>query len=82
MQDLIGTLAGIMTTAALVPQVLQTWRTRRVNDVSLGMYVVFAIGVSLWLAYGVMTSSWPMIIANVVTLVLTLAIVVMKLKWG
>lgn len=82
MQDIIGTLAAILTTAAFVPQVLHTWRSRRADDVSLGMYLIFTVGLALWTAYGVMIGAWPVIIANAVTLLLAGAILVMKLRWG
>ncbi|MDB5796766.1 MAG: hypothetical protein JWP36_668 [Paucimonas sp.] len=82
MKDIIGTLAAMLTTAAFVPQVLHTWRTRRADDVSLGMYVVFTLGLALWTAYGFLISSWPVILANAATLVLALAILGMKLRWS
>ena len=80
--DWLGFLAGTLTTAAFVPQALQVWRTRSTKDVSLGMYVVFIIGVGLWLVYGVLLGSLPVIIANVVTLILAAFVLVMKLRHG
>ncbi len=80
--DFIGLLAGACTTAAFVPQVLQVWKTRSTKDISLVMYVIFTLGVILWLTYGVAISSLPIIIANCVTLMLAICILVMKLKYG
>lgn len=78
--DLLGYAAAACTTCAFIPQALLTWRTRRVDGVSLGMYVVFTIGVALWLGYGLMIGAWPIVAANAVTLVLALFILAMKLR--
>jgi MtN3 and saliva related transmembrane protein len=82
MPQLIGYLAAVLTTISFVPQVWHTWRTRDVSGISLGMYVVFAAGVFLWLVYGLALGAWPIVVANAITLALALAILAMKLKWG
>lgn len=78
---LIGLLAGTLTTIAFIPQLQQTWRTRSANDVSLGMLLTFIIGVFLWLIYGLMLGALPIILANLITLVLTLAILILKMRY-
>jgi MtN3 and saliva related transmembrane protein len=80
--ELVGYLAATLTTLSFVPQAWHTFRTRDVAGISLGMYSVFALGVALWLAYGVLVTSWPVVVANAITLVLALAILAMKLKYG
>ena len=80
--DLIGSAAAFLTTASFLPQAWLSFRTRDVSGVSLGMYSVFTAGVALWLAYGWLLGSWPMMIANTVTLVLAVAILAMKLVYG
>jgi MtN3 and saliva related transmembrane protein len=80
--ELIGYFAAVLTTVSFVPQVWQTFRTRDVSGISLGMYLVFATGVSLWLAYGVLVTAWPIVAANAVTLALALSILAMKLRYG
>ena len=80
--DLVGSAAAFLTTASFLPQAWLSFRTRDVSGVSLGMYSVFTAGVALWLAYGWLLDSWPMVIANTITLVLALAIVAMKLAYG
>ena len=80
--DLIGALAACLTTMSFVPQAWLSFRTRDVSGVSLLMYSVFTVGVALWLAYGWLLSSWPMVIANTITLVLALMILGMKLVYG
>lgn len=80
--DLIGALAACLTTVSFVPQAWLSFRTRDVSGVSLLMYSVFTVGVALWLAYGWLLNSWPMVIANTITLVLALMILGMKLVYG
>lgn len=80
--DLIGSAAAFLTTASFLPQAWLSFRTRDVSGVSLGMYSVFTAGVALWLAYGWLLDSWPMVIANTITLVLAVAILAMKLAYG
>ncbi len=76
----IGFLAGALTTAAFVPQVWKSWRTRSVDDFSMGMLLLFNLGLALWIAYGWMTGALPVVIANVVTLALTIPLLVLKLR--
>ncbi len=66
----LGFLAAICTTLAFVPQVIQTLKTRDVSGISAGMYGVFTVGVFLWLVYGILIGSWPVIAANACTFVL------------
>ncbi len=80
MVDVIGAVAGIMTTLAFVPQVVKTWRTRSTRDISLGMWLLFWLGVALWTVYGALLAAWPIIVANVLTLVLAGIVVVIKLR--
>jgi MtN3 and saliva related transmembrane protein len=80
MIDVIGSVAAFLTTVAFVPQVVKIWRSRSAKDISLPMYVVFTLGVAMWLVYGLLLGA--IIIANCVTLVLAMSVVVMKLRWG
>jgi MtN3 and saliva related transmembrane protein len=82
MSDLIGMIAGTLTTVAFVPQVWRVWKTRSTKDISLGMYLVFTSGVAFWLAYGLMLGAWPIIVANCVTLALTGTVLALKLRHG
>jgi MtN3 and saliva related transmembrane protein len=78
----IGFIAAILTTVSFVPQVLKVWRTRSAKDISLGMYSLFTLGIAAWLVYGVLIDSWPVILANLVTLMLAGSVLVMKLKFA
>jgi MtN3 and saliva related transmembrane protein len=75
----LGFAAAVCTTGAFVPQVVLVWRQRGAPGVSTGMYLLFIAGVAMWLLYGVALHSWPMVIANSVTLLLACAILGMKL---
>ena len=77
----IGLIAGTLTTAAFFPQVLKIWKSRSAADISLGMFVLFSIGVLLWIVYGFSIGSVPVVLANSITLVLSLAIVVFKIRF-
>lgn len=78
----IGYVAATLTTVAFVPQAIKTIRTRDTKGISLGMYVVFTIGIACWFGYGLVLNSWPMIVSNIITFVLSLTILVMKLRHG
>lgn len=80
--DWIGSAAATLTTTAFIPQAWKIWRTHHTADISLGMYALFTLGVALWLIYGILMASWPIIIANSITLLLAGAVLVMKLKFG
>lgn len=77
-----GYLAAAMTTLAFVPQAVKTIRTKDTRGISLGMYVVFTIGIGFWLVYGIALGSMPMILSNIVTFLLSATILAMKLKHG
>lgn len=79
--DAIGALAAVLTTMAFIPQAWLTWRSKRADGVSLGMYSIFTTGVALWLLYGLLIDAWPVIIANAFTLALALFILMMKLRF-
>lgn len=79
--NLLGIAAGSLTTVAFVPQVVKTWRTKSGDDISTGMFLLFATGVVLWLLYGVALQAAPIVIANSITLVLALTIIVLKVRY-
>lgn len=79
--DLFGYFAAVLTTVSFIPQVWHTFRTRDVRGISLSMYSVFTLGVACWLGYGLMLHAWPIVVANLITLVLASTILAMKLRY-
>ena len=78
--EVIGYCAAFLTTIAFMPQAIQSWRTRDLSGVSLGMYSLFTVGVGLWLIYGLIIEKWPLILANALTFALALSILLLKLR--
>ena len=78
----LGFIAAILTPGSFVPQAVMTIRSRNTSGISLAMYVIFTIGVASWLAYGIAIMSWPMILANTVTLGLAATILALKIRYG
>ncbi|HRN61231.1 MAG TPA: SemiSWEET transporter [Luteimonas sp.] len=78
----IGYVAATLTTLAFVPQAVKTIRSRDTRGISLGMYVVFTIGIVCWFGYGLVLGSWPMIVSNAITFVLAAVILGLKLRHG
>ena len=72
--EFIGYLAATLTTVSFLPQALSSVRTGRTDGLSLPMYALFSAGVALWLLYGLYVGSWPVVIANAVTLVFAVVI--------
>jgi len=79
--DIIGFSAGALTTLALVPQAFKAWKTKHTRDVSFGWIAILTSGVFLWLVYGILINSFPIIIANGATLILSFAVLTLKIKY-
>jgi MtN3 and saliva related transmembrane protein len=78
---LLGLLAGAGTTFGFLPQLVKIIQTKSTRDISLWMYVVITTGILLWLIYGLIIGSIPVIAANSVTLVISATILILKLKY-
>ena len=79
--DFLGLFAGTLTTIAFLPQLYKTWKSKSAKDVSTVMMITFCIGVFLWFIYGLAIHATPVIVANAVTLVLALLILVLKMRY-
>lgn len=79
--SLLGFVAGALTTMSFWPQLWKTWRTKSAGDVSLGMLLTFSVGVLLWLLYGLLLGAWPIIVTNMITMLLTVTILILKLRY-
>ena len=80
MIDVLGYISATLTTIAFLPQIIKTVQTKSAKDVSMGMFVLFTIGVFLWIIYGILTRSYPVLIANAVIFCLALAQILLKIK--
>lgn len=76
---LLGLVAGLLTTLSFVPQVVKTWRSRSARDLSLVMFLLYCLGVFLWMIYGFMIDELPVILWNIITLILASIILVFKI---
>ena len=76
--DLIGAIAGIFSTLSFLPQAIKVWRTGSTKDLSLGMYVLYTSALILWELYAWLIQSWPLLVTEAFTLVLSLYILGMK----
>lgn len=79
--DLLGLLAGMFTTAAFLPQVIKTWRSKSAKDLSLGMFSMLVAGLILWLIYGILNQDIPIIFTNGVTLALASVLLYFKMMF-
>lgn len=79
--NLVGILAGLGTTISFVPQLIRVWRLRSARDISLTMFLIYSLGVFLWMLYGIFLRAAPMILFNGITLALALAILCLKVRF-
>jgi len=77
----LGLTAATLTTSSFVPQLTKLWRSKSADDLSYGMFGAFSLGILLWLVYGLLRRDLPVIVANGVTLVLSVAILLLKLRY-
>jgi MtN3 and saliva related transmembrane protein len=78
---IIGLIAGTLTTISFFPQVIRVCKTRSTRDISLWMFLLFTIGVLLWMIYGIYLHQWPVILSNLLTLISAVIILGFKLKY-
>ena len=81
MYELVGLTAAFLTTAAFIPQAIRIIKTKSTGDISFVMYLMFTVGIATWLTYGILISSFPIIIANAVAIPFAAAILFMKVKF-
>ena len=80
--EIFGYIAAVLTTAAFLPQLIKTLKTKKADDVSLVTLIMFIIGVLCWIIYGYKISSIPILIANLITLILNLLILISKIYFS
>jgi len=80
--EIIGFVAAFLTTAAFLPQVFKTWKTKDVTGLSLPMLLMFFVGILAWLVYGLLKDSPSLIFANTITLVSAFLLLYFKIKYN
>lgn len=79
--DVLGLVAGICTTVAVVPQIKKAWQTKKVEDVSPGMFSILILGVFLWVIYGITQKDMPIIVTNGVSMALNGVMLFLMLRY-
>lgn len=79
--DLLGLSAGFLTTVAVIPQVVRTWRRKHASDISIWQPLILISGMSLWLAYGMTLGDMPLIVANLFSISCYLILLGMKIVY-
>lgn len=77
----LGLIAGTLTTISFVPQVIKVVTSKSTKDISFLMFLIFTIGVFAWLMYGLLINDLPVIIANFITFILSLIILIYKIRF-
>ncbi|MGC8992906.1 MAG: SemiSWEET transporter [Thermoplasmata archaeon] len=78
---IIGYVAGTLTTASFIPQSIKIWREKSAKDVSLIMYIVISTGIFLWFLYGLLLMDYPLILANGISFIISISILIGKIKY-
>ena len=79
--DVFGFLAALLTTMAFLPQLYKTWQTKSADDVSLIMLILFITGLICWIIYGLKINSIPILVANIITFIFNLSILILKINY-
>lgn len=80
-EQVLGLVAGVCTTAAVIPQIWKAWKTKEVNDVSPVMFGILMLGVGLWVVYGVVKEDLPIIATNGVSLALNSVMLYLMIRY-
>ncbi len=81
MVDILGYVAGTMVVVSLLPQTIKSWKTKSTRDLSLARYIIYSLGLVLWIVYAVVISNGPVALMNSVGLLLALSILFLKIKY-
>tara|TARA_B100000949_G_C14127207_1_gene385061 strand:- start:162 stop:422 length:261 start_codon:yes stop_codon:yes gene_type:complete len=78
---ILGLVAGICTTSAVVPQLIKAWKTKKVEDVSPGMFAILMLGVGLWVVYGILKNDLAIILTNGVSFLFNLSMLYLMIQY-
>ena len=80
--DVLGYVAGTLVVVSLLPQTIKSWRTRSTRDLSLWRYIIYVVGLILWVTYAAIISNGPVAVMNSIGLALALSILYLKIRYG
>jgi MtN3 and saliva related transmembrane protein len=80
--EIIGFIAGVLTSSSLLPQLIKTIRKKEAEDISIWMPIVLMSGVSLWIYYGIMKDDYPIILTNAFSLLLNISLIFLRVKYS
>ena len=76
---ILGLLGGALTTSSFLPQVIKSWKTKSTGDVSIWMFLLLTTGIFIWAVYGFMIGSFPVVVANTFSFILSVTMIIFKL---
>jgi len=79
--DLLGYIAGFLLSVSLLPQAIKSWKTKKTRDISLSRYIIYVVGLILWVSYAFIIGNGPVAVTNVFGLILAIFILYLKLKY-
>ncbi len=79
---ILGYIAGILVVGSLLPQFIKSWRTRSTKDISLWRYIIYSVGLILWIIYAILIQSGPVAVTNSIGLILASGILYLKIRYG
>jgi len=79
--NIVGTAAALCSIASFAPQMIKIWKERDASSVSLKTYSLTVACFVLWVAYGVLTSAWPIVVSNACAFVMALGVLAMKWRF-
>lgn len=82
MIDILGYIAGILVVVSLLPQVVKSWKTKSTKDISLWRYVIYVVGLVLWIMYAIIIQNHPVAVMNSIGLILASSVLYVKLRYG
>ena len=77
----LGMIAGTLTSIAAIPQLVKTLRTRHARDISIWQPLLLAVGIALWLVYGMLIHDTPLILSNIIPLICNIMLTILKLRY-
>ena len=80
--EIIGFAAAIIMSISLTPQVIKSWKTKSTKDISFLWTLIYLLGLTLWLIYGLGINSWPLVLAAILETILALTLITLKIKYG